>query len=175
MDQSIFVFVEGENDARFFEIVLKPLLLSKYSRVVLYQYQCRTPKKVNNYIRSLKNVGTEYIFVRDLDSHPCITSCKKKVLKKLSSVQRENIRVVLREIESWYVAGMDERLIKRVKGTKPKDTSSFTKEALKRMMSKKFHSEVDYLQEILKSFSLEAAIKHNRSLRYFVRKSGLEI
>ena len=78
--------------------------------------------------------------------------------------------MVIKEIESWYLAGSDD-VISRKFGVRPFNiTNTVTKEQFNDMFSKKFASRIDFMIEILKCFSIEKAKEKNRSFRYFIEK-----
>ena len=80
------------------------------------------------------------------------------------------IIVVVKEIESWYLAGLDNKVCKQLKIKNFPNTEKVTKEEFNSLIPKKFTSRIDFMLEILKNFSIEIAKKKNTSFRYFVEK-----
>jgi hypothetical protein len=51
-----------------------------------------------------------------------------------------------------------------------KGTDTLTKEKFDRLISAKYVSRIDFMQEILENFRMETAKQNNKSFRYFIRK-----
>lgn len=51
-------------------------------------------------------MGADYIYVTDIDRSPCITAKKERVKKEISNIDIGKIVIVIKEIESWYFAGL---------------------------------------------------------------------
>jgi len=59
----LFIFVEGNDDERFFNRILSPKLQEKYDTVMIIKYATMEKEKVNEFIKSIKAMGAEYIYV----------------------------------------------------------------------------------------------------------------
>jgi len=103
----LFVLIEGNDDERFFNRILKTKLEEKYSAVSFYKHANVQNKKISNFLRSIKAMDADYIYVEDIDSVPCVTAKKRKIQDKVDCLDGDKIMVVIREIESWYLAGLD--------------------------------------------------------------------
>jgi hypothetical protein len=81
--------------------------------------------------------------------------------------------VIEKEIESWYLAGLEDTGL--TEGGLPvlKNTDTLAKEQFEQLMPRRFDSRIDFMIEALKIFSLEIAKRKNRSLKYFVEKYNL--
>lgn len=159
MDNVLYIFVEGNDDERFFEEVLVPILRRKYMDIKIIKY-AQKPNKfeyVRRYIESIQSMGKDYIYVTDVNSSPCVTAKKEEIRGSLESIDDSKILVVVKEIESWYLAGVDADSGKELKiGKIPPSTETLTKEDFNRLIPRKFRfSRVDFLREILKNFSVE--------------------
>ena len=53
----LFIFVEGDDDERFFNRILSPKLQEKYDTVKIIRYATMKKEKVDNFIRSIKAMG----------------------------------------------------------------------------------------------------------------------
>ena len=166
----LFVWVEGENDIRFFDKIIKPKLQKKYNLVEVRSYAVLKKKKIRNFLKSIKAMNAEYIYARDINDAPCVTSRKKKIQSKLRNIDESRIIVVIKEIESWYLAGLSDEDTQKLKIRSYKTTDGITKEQFHDLIPKKFDSRIDFTLEILKCFSVEIAKQKNRSFRYFVGK-----
>ena len=51
----LFILIEGDDDERFFEKIINPLLDEKYDSITLWKYSQETNKRINNIIRGIKN------------------------------------------------------------------------------------------------------------------------
>jgi len=78
--------------------------------------------------------------------------------------------VVKIEIESWYLALLDNNTCRKfkIKLSKIKNTDHITKEQFNALIPKKFDSRVDFMIEILDCASIETARQRNTSFKYFI-------
>ena len=90
--------------------------------------------------------------------------------KKHPNIDKSKIIVVIKEIESWYLAGLDNKVCRQLKINNFADTDNVTKEKFNALIPKKFTSRIDFMSEILKYFSIEIAKQKNNSFQYFVEK-----
>ena len=97
---------------------------------------------------------------------------KKEIIKKtFPKIENNKIIIVIKEIESWYFAGLNEQHAKELKIRKPpKTTNTFTKEQFQNRIPKRFLNKTALMQEILKHFDMETARKRNSSFDYFCKK-----
>jgi hypothetical protein len=168
--KQLFLFVEGDDDERFFERIVKPKFEEKYHTVKLWKYAQVKNTKVDNFLKSIKAMGAEYIFVADINSAPCVTSKKKEIQKKFKNIDIDRIIVVIKEIEGWYLAGLDAKSSKKLKIPYFDATDDITKEKFNNLILEVFDSEIDFMLEIMRWFSIEIAKKKNKSFRYFLGK-----
>jgi hypothetical protein len=171
----LYILVEGDDDVRFFKRVIEPGLQKVYDYVLLYRYASRTSKKIEKFIDSIDAMKADYIVVADVDHSPCMTQKKKSIKnKKIRNVNENKIIVVIKEIESWYMAGLEEKSKKEI-GIKHNEstTDSLSKEQFNHTIPKKFISRIDFMQEILKYFKMKTAIKNNKSFAYFIARFEL--
>ena len=166
----LFVLVEGDDDERFFESVIKPLLEGIYISVRLWKYAQQNTKKIDSLLTSVKAMGGECIFMADINTAPCVTAKKERIRAQLRNVTEDRIVVVIKEIESWYVAGIDARNSQKLGIRFWQTTDEVTKEHFDNSIPKKFDSRIDFMVEILKCFSIETAKRKNRSFSYFLQK-----
>ncbi len=76
MKKRLFILVEGEDDIRFFGRIVKPLLVSRYDSVELIPYASIRRVKVNNFLKSVRLMKNDYIFVADIDTERSCTGQK---------------------------------------------------------------------------------------------------
>ncbi|NPA35210.1 MAG: hypothetical protein GXO48_09815 [Chlorobi bacterium] len=127
---------------------------------------------MQNFIRSLNSMSHDYLLFTDLNSAPCVTHVKQLLTNKIPNLSPSNIIVVKREIESWYVAGIDDNLAKKLKITKPlpQNTETFSKEDLMHLKPPSFQFLSEFMLSILEDFSVETATKKNASFAYFISR-----
>lgn len=53
--KQLYIFVEGEDDKRFFDNIIKLELSDKYDSINIIKYAKMKKEKVNNFIISIKN------------------------------------------------------------------------------------------------------------------------
>ncbi len=175
MRRKLFIWVEGGSDARFFEAVLKPLLEKNYNRVEVRTYATLKKSKVVNLLRGIRASDNDYILVADIDQEPCVTAKKQRILDRFRNIDGGRIRVVIKEIESWYLAGLDDAASSILGLPDMETTDAVTKEDFNVLIPEKFDSRIDFMMEILKYFSMKIALKKNQSFAYFTFKQRLKV
>lgn len=166
----LFIWVEGEDDIRFFNKIIKPMFETNYDLVEVISYATLKEKKVGNFLKSIKAMNADYIYVTDINNTPCITAKKQKIQNKLKNINEDRIAVVVKEIEGWYLAGLSNTEFKNLKIRIPNTTNNITKEQFNDLIPKKFDSRIDFMIEILKYFSIKIAKQKNKSFKYFIEK-----
>ena len=82
----LFIWVEGEDDKRFFQSILEPKLQVKYNLVETRHYATLKKEKVDNFLKSIKAMGADYIYVTDINDSPCVTAKKQETQNKLRNI-----------------------------------------------------------------------------------------
>jgi len=174
MKKRLFILVEGEDDIRFFGRIIKPLFVPRYDSVEILPYATIKRVKVNNFIKSLVQMKNDYIFVADIDRERSVRDKKQLLYHWYSNINGSNIVVVIMEIESWYYAGLPPETLQRF-GLPPRpSTDELTKEGFNDLIPLSFDSRIDFMFEILKSFSPATAARHNSSFKFFFERYHLE-
>lgn len=156
-----FIFVEGSDDERFVNSVLKE------ENVKIIKYAKEKKEYINNYIKSIKSMtNCDYIVICDIDSKSLIQK-KNEIVLQFPACEKEKIIVSIAEIESWYIAGVDEATSKLMKIKYIYYTEDITKEKFDQMIPKKM-DRINFMIEILKKFNLGEAILRNNSLNIFI-------
>jgi len=166
----LWALLEGNDDERFFKKI-KPNLEKKYDFVRTWQYQQKTDSRIKNFLKSLKAMNSSYFFVRDINRSPCVTAKKNSMKSRYAkTIDIDNVIVVVKEIESWYLAGLDEESCTEL-GIRPFErTDTITKEQFDALIPKKFDSRIDFMVEVLKRYSVETAKQKNKSFGYFMSR-----
>lgn len=170
--RELFIFVEGENDERFINSVIVPLLQKRYQYVKLIKYARMHSDKIDKFIATLKKQrSSDYLFISDLDSPAnetiCVTKRKKQLLKTYRNLDIVSIQIVKEEIESWYYAGISQEMRQKYRLKSISDTEKLNKEQFEKLMPASFSYKNNFFIEILNNFSIHSAKKNNQSFYYF--------
>ena len=169
----LYIFVEGPDDARFVKQVLMPVLSKQYNHIQVQEYAEEKPEKIDGFIKSIDSLGGSYILLCDMDRNPCVTHKIQKTLEKYKRLDgRKGVFVVIKEIESWYLAGLDDNASDELKIKKLSNTNDITKEQFNSMKPGGFRSRIDFMMEVLKRFSIDQARNKNESFDYFMSKAS---
>lgn len=174
MKKRLFILVEGEDDVRFFGRVMKPLLVPHYDAVEILPYASIRRQKVNNFFKSMNQMRTEYILVADIDMERSVRDKKQLLYHWYPDINGGNIIVVIREIESWYYAGLPDSTLQKLGLPVLLSTDDLTKEDFNALIPHSFDSRIDFMFEILKTFSPATAARRNHSFQYFFERYHLE-
>ena len=170
----LFILVEGDDDERFIQRVVGPALAARYDSVEVWKYQNRKKEKTRAFLRSLACMRAHYFYLADINRSPCVTGRKSKLRKALrKSIDPGKAIIVIKEIESWYPAGLNDERMRSLLGKVVPTTDDLTKEQFNALIPRRFDSRVDFMMEVLKSFSPKVAARRNRSFPYFREKVGL--
>ncbi|MCX5636512.1 MAG: hypothetical protein NTX52_02310, partial [Planctomycetota bacterium] len=157
MYKRMAVLLEGPDDERFFDAVIRPMLEKQYDYVQTWKYAGEKKERTKNYLRSILAMKSDYFFLKDINTSPCITAKKQDVQKDYKkAIDSVNVIIVIREIESWYLAGLDDKSCKSLSLSKLSHTDDITKEQFEKLISEKF-VRIDFMIEILKRFSIETS------------------
>ncbi|MDD1706890.1 MAG: DUF4276 family protein [Methanoregulaceae archaeon] len=164
----LFIFVEGNDDQRFFTRIVRPLVESGYASVEIIMYASMKSVNVCRFIRSITAMDHDFILCSDIDQERNVKA-KKIALKTrfCTHLADDRIVVIIQEIESWYLAGLDEKAQKRYSLRPYRGTNHITKEIFNRMIPRNYISRIAFMAEILDHFKIDAAQEKNRSFRYF--------
>ena len=174
MKKRLYILVEGEDDVRFFGRIVKPLFVSRYDSVEIIPYASIKRVKVNNFLISMVQMKNDYIFVADIDTESSVRDKKQILYHWYSNVGGSNIVIVIMEIESWYYAGLTDDVLQKFGLPALPSTDEMTKEDFNALIPPSFDSRIDFMFEILKSFSFVTAAQHNRSFKFFFERYHLE-
>ena len=174
MKKRLYIFVEGEDDVRFFGRIIKPLFIPRYDFVEILPYASIKRVKVNNFLISLAEMKNDYIFVADIDTERSVRDKKQILYHWYSNISGSNIVIVIMEIESWYYAGLPDEVLRKLGLPTLLSTDGLTKEDFNALIPPPFDSRIDFMFEILKSFSPVIAARHNQSFRFFFERYHLE-
>ena len=169
-NRGLYILVEGVDDERFLKGVIEVCLENRYYPILYYHYQHKKRGQIRNFLYCIQEMDYSYLFFRDNDCFPCILSAKEKVKNCISNIDINKVIIVKREIESWYMAGINDSTLKRWKIKRFSSTDQLTKEGFVYQIPKNFPSKVEFMIEIINNYSLEIAKSKNKSLEYFCNK-----
>ena len=175
MKTRMFILVEGEDDVRFFGRIIKPLFITLYDSVEIIPYACIKRTKVDNFLKSIRLMNNDYIFVSDIDTEQSVREKKQVLYSHFNHIDGRNIIVVIKEIESWYYAGLSGESAQSLSVPDLFFTDELTKEDFNSLIPPKFDSRIDFMFELLKYFSIDTAEKKNQSFRFFITRYHLDV
>jgi hypothetical protein len=167
----LYLLVEGDDDVRFVERIVIPKLSSRYDYVQAWKFAQKKKEKVNAFLRTIKSMGADYLLLGDLNAYPCFPKKKEALLQAFTELENRQALVVAKEIESWYLAGLEDDNPLGVQA--PTDTSGLTREQFNHTMPKGLDSRIAYMIEVLKHFDIRTATTRNPSFLYFAQRCGL--
>ncbi|WP_066971718.1 hypothetical protein [Methanobrevibacter filiformis] len=173
MCESLYIFVEDNNDKRFFERIKGIISECTGIKTIFIVPHVQKPDKlINGYIsKAKKTPNNTYLFVSDRDSNhfPCMTKIKDKLSNKYKSLDIEKIVIVEEEIESWYFSGLKKKSL--LNNCEDLDYNC-SKEEFDNAIPEHYEK-IDFLNEILKYFDSKLAINNNNSFNYFIQKLNI--
>jgi len=173
--KELWIFVEGNDDERFFEQI-RSFLSKEYGYIHRpWKYAQKPKRRIRNFLDSLRDMGASCLFVADINQSTCVTAKKSSLKKKCGArLDAHKVIIVVKEIEGWYLAGLDNRSCKALGIDPVASTDNITKEDFNRLIPAKFQSRIDFMIEVLKRFSPKTARRKNRSFAYFLKKISAE-
>lgn len=169
----LFIFVEGNDDERFFSRIIRPLFSEEYDSVEIIMYAGMKNEKVCGFVRSIIAMGHDYILCADIDQEQNVRAKKTVLSDRYCLIENDHIIVIIKEIESWYLAGLDDRAQNRLGIRQYRSTNHITKELFNSMIPRHYASRIAFMGDILGLFSLSVAKEKNRSFSYFSQKFHL--
>lgn len=165
---SIYILLEGSDDERFFDNILADAFKEKYNKIKTYRYAQEKPQAVKDLIRLLNDTDHDYIMLADFDANDsCFENVKKRIKDKFQPVRDDRIAIVKLEIESWFLAGVDQKRCRELSITYHSNTESVSKEEFNALMrTAKFDSKADFMIALMKEFDVRVAKNQNRSFRH---------
>lgn len=169
--RSLHVLVEGFDDEVFFTTILKPLLRSKYDLLRSYRYNTKPLESVKALMHSIDSMhDADYLFLTDLNASPCVTARRAAIEHKYKQrINPSRLMIVKREIEGWYLAGLDDEHARQLRLSPFRNTDGTTKEQFNSLIPGEFLPRNNFMQEVLRRFSIETARQKNASFAYFLR------
>jgi len=168
----LYILVEGLNDERFVDSILKPIFEGNYAFVKTYKYAEKDKKTIRKFIKSIHSMDADFICLADLDNSPCTTHRKSVIkTKKLGSVEDSRIMIAKKDMDSWYLAGINDACCRRFRISIHNTTDNIDKRQFKRILERsKLGFTLDCRMQILQNYDLSTAVLRNQSFYYFYQK-----
>jgi len=163
----LYLFCEGPDDIRFFEGVLREHLQEGYNDIRMIAYAGMKHFRVDGFIRGIGAMGDDYLMVADIDHKRSVKAKKGALMSWYSELDEEKIIIVIKEIEGWYLAGLNKRASSILGIRYSTSTDHITKERFNHMIPDKYSSRIDLMIEIIRLYTIQVAVKKNRSFRFF--------
>jgi len=169
------IWVEGPDDVRFFERIIKPIVHRSYDFVEVRPYATLKDSKLIGFIHSIDSVAQspgiryDYILQRDLDDAPCFTEARSRWAVRIPCCKPGRIVVPKGEIEAWYLGGVAPTQCNALGIQCIGNTDGITKESFNALIPKRFSSRIDFMNELLRSYDIDLATANNASFHYLIR------
>ncbi|MHB8361442.1 MAG: hypothetical protein ACYDAO_05860 [Thermoplasmataceae archaeon] len=142
--------------------------------IKVVKYAQKNSENIDSYFKSLKSTNNnfqKFFLFADLDCErfQCISSRKDGLRDKFMYIRDNDIIIVKREIESWYISGLSKEDCKTLKIKYPANPELISKEKFKAMLPKGI-SDSEFRKLIMEKFSIELARIRSPSFNYFISK-----
>lgn len=160
----MYIFVEGTTDENFIFKVLGNLIESMFGCYKVVTYSNMKKRKIKEYIQTIKKMnGSEYLFIGDQDGN---NEKKAKLLEEYPFLDSDRLFISIYEIESWIVAGISDKLMKKYKIKPFNNTESITKEKFNSIKPDELYIN-EFIAYILEEYDILKAIEKNNSFNNF--------
>lgn len=160
----IYIFVEGDRDENFISKVLGNLIESIFGYYKIVTYSNMKKKKTKEYIQTIKRMNdSDYLFIGDQDGN---IEKKDKLLEEYPFLDSDKVFISIYEIESWIIAGISDKLMKKYKIKAFSNTESITKEKFNSIKPSELYTN-EFISYILEEYDILKAIEKNSSLNTF--------
>jgi hypothetical protein len=164
------ICVEGDDDERFVKSVLQPRIAGTTDPLLCFKYAEERIEKVNLFLETVAALGWSYILLCDLDDCPDRDIRCEQVRATFRPLEHEQIVVVEREIESWYLSGLNDIDASELDVQPIRRTDRIGKTALERAAHGCGRPLVDFKVELLRRFDVQTARLRNTSFDEFIEK-----
>ena len=188
----IAFFVEGDDDERFINTVIRPKLHQLNVKCPNpIKYSNESPQGISRILDVFNKNDWNYLFLVDADYYSSnahlstklsshIKMRRRQVKDNYSLKSEDIVVVVVDEIESWYLAGISKTALKKLGVSKKSlseigsylnHTERVTKEIFNKLIPEEYgDSRSAFMVNLLAHYNLQRAMSRNSSLEYFIRK-----
>jgi hypothetical protein len=167
MYKILHVLVEGDDDESFVDNVIKAWLVTndRYNDVIPFQYARKKKEVIENYVNTVNYKGEDLICLTDSIHAPCITGRLEQLINyEIGTFDPAMIFVVVKVIEGWYLAGIDNGCCRRIRIEYVPRTDQIKKEDFHEIIAKsKYRPRAACKYEMLRNFDVQLASERNRS------------
>ncbi|MBR1368599.1 hypothetical protein RJ53_03405 [Methanocalculus chunghsingensis] len=163
----LYIFCEGPDDIRFFEGVLREHLQEGYDDIRMIGYAGMKYIRVDGFIRGIGAMGDDYLLVADIDHKRSVKAKKRVLMSRYRELDEQKIIIVIKEIEGWYLAGLDKKASSILGIRYSSSTDRITKERFNQMIPERYSSRIDLMIEIIRLYRIAVAVRRNRSFWFF--------
>ena len=171
MRNIIYLLVEGASDRRFMDKIIKPLLVPSYYDSPCFEYKQVEKIELNNFIDYIKGQSIDYYVFADYDDSSSLDDIINETYDYFEhKISKEKIIIIKKEIESWYLAGLDDHSCKhiRMKVSTMGNTENMSKEDFYDLKPEDCDSMINFYMNILIRYDLKIGISKNTTLKYFI-------
>ena len=149
--------------------VLTPIFRSHYDHVEIWEYSQQTSAKFSRLLQAIISMNDDYLLIRDMDNRPCVTATKEEIASRISAVSWDRVVVVPREIEAWYLAGLNEAACDELGIDRVSEIDTVTKERFDQFVGGRRQHQPTMI-EILRHYDVQVARQRSPSFAYFWQK-----
>jgi len=121
---------------------------------------------IKNYVEN----NVDYIYIQDIDDCECVTASKNKTVEMLNlRISPNNIAVVIKVIESWYLALMNQKSSKKYLRQNVDSTENYSKAKFEHFIPEGC-PRIVFMLKLLEEIDFESAKRKNQSFEYFFEK-----
>ena len=165
----LWLLVEGADDSRFCTEVLRPIFQERYDHIEIWEYSQQKLSRLSELLQTIGAMNDDYLLIRDMDDRPCVTATKEAIASRISGLSWDRVVVVPREIEAWYLAGLDAAACDELGIDRVLEVDTITKEQFDQLVGgRRQHQPA--MDEILQYYDVEVARQRSPSFRYFWQK-----
>ena len=165
----LWLLVEGADDRRFCRDILIPVFQPTFDHVDIWDYSEEQNSRLTRLLQSVDFMNADYLLFGDIDDRPCVTATKEYITRGIPRLEWDRIVVVRREIEAWYLAGLDEAACGDLGLGQVSDIDSITKEQFDQLVGGRVNH-TNTMVEILERYDVEVARQRSPSFGYFWQK-----
>lgn len=177
-ERKLFILVESEYDTIFLEKIILDYLKQSYKEIEFFEYARIPPETIVNVLKSKIEMNFNYFFLVDLDANICFPEKKDFIRRSIPILHIEKIIVVIKEMESWIIAGIVKEVLYDL-GSKREIVTSlgihkrsfcsdeFYDKDFMKLIPKKLRSKRLFVMDLLEFYDINLAKRRNLSFEYF--------
>ena len=165
----LWLLVEGADDRRFCRDILIPVFQPTFDHVDIWDYSEEQNSRLTRLLQSVDSMNADYLLFGDIDDRPCVTATKEYITRGIPRLEWDRIVVVRREIEAWYLAGLDEAAHRELGLARVRNIDEVAKEHFDRLVGGE-DEHTNTMVEILRHYDVEVARQRSPSFGYFWQK-----